>query len=115
MNKDSRQLDSMPEKIRSMFRNSVESFLNDSKPDMSKDWNYKINDDAGLVYILSYFHTPSNKSDYIGYMIITRITSYDMEKKKILPSEEDKIIVFKFTTLDELCRKNQKNLQDGIK
>jgi hypothetical protein len=106
---ESQSIDKMPEAIRLMFHRSVKKFLKQIPPS-DKDWSYQIkDDDEGLAYNLFYFHNPSENSSYIGFMVVARVGCYDAVKKEMLPAENDKVIVFKFKTVDELlCQtKNQ--------
>jgi len=99
---NSQPLDKIPSVIRLMFHRSVTKFLKHN-PASDKDWSYQVKDDGeGLAYNLFYFHNPSENSSYIGFMVVARVGCYDVEKKEMLPAENDKVIVFKFKTVDEL-------------
>jgi hypothetical protein len=103
MNKpDSQPLTSMPEQVRRLFHTSITEFLKKIPPS-DKDWSYQIkDDDLGLAYVLYYFHNPTDKDPEIGFMVIARVGCYDLQKKEMLPDENDKIIVFRFKTVDDL-------------
>lgn len=105
----SQPLCQMPEQIRMKFHRSVVKFLTQI-PASDKDWSFQVKDDSeGLSYNLFYFHNPSETSSYIGFMVVTRVGCYDIKKEEMLPPENDKMLVFKFKTVDELlCQtKNQ--------
>ena len=109
MSKESHSIYELPEAIRSVFHKSITNFLKEEIPSLDKDWSYKIeDDDFGLIYNLLYFHTPIEKDPNTGFIVIARVGCYDLVKKEMLPPEEDKVIVFRFKTLNELlCQKNQ--------
>ena len=76
---------------------------------MDKDWSCEIkDDDRGLTYALLYFPTPIEKDPDTGFIVCARVGCYDLEKKEMLPDGDDKIIVFRFKTLEQLlCPTNQ--------
>lgn len=99
---NSQPLEKIPSIIRLMFHRSITKFLKRISAS-DKDWSYQVkDDDEGLAYNLFYFHNPSENSSYIGFMVVARVGCYDVEKKEMLPAENDKVIVFKFKTVDEL-------------
>ena len=42
-----------------------------------------------------------------GFMVVTRVAVYDLDKKEFLSDEHDKVFVFRFTTPDELICQTQ--------
>ena len=102
---------SLPKQIwkSSRFHKGISNFLEETKPSLDSDWAYQIKqDDLGLVYLLYHFSKPTKEGGEPGYIVVARVNCYDLVKKEMLPPEEDKVIVFRFKTLDELlCQKNQ--------
>lgn len=95
-------LSDMPQAFREKFHSSITEFLKQIPPS-EHDWCYSIkDDDEGLNYHLYYFHKPSENSNYIGYMVVARLGTYDMDKKEMLPDDKDKIMVFKFEKVENL-------------
>ena len=110
--KRSGPLSGMPTEFREKFHRSISSFMTNDFPQnkTGEDWAYSVNDtDEGLVYHLHYFAKPSETSDYVGYMVVCRVGTYDLTTKEMLPSDKDKVMVFKFVKLDDLLTENGSN------
>jgi len=95
--------------FRLMFHRSISKFQKELPP-LDKDWSYQIVDDdepGPLKYLLYHFNNPTDGSAP-GFMVVLRVGTYDVDTKEMLPNDQDKIIVFRFKTVDELlCQTNQ--------
>jgi hypothetical protein len=90
----------MPLVFREMFHRSLKKTLSNFQPP-TPDWSIQVTDDGEpvpLKYQLHCFHVDS----IAEYMVMCRVGTYDLDKKEILPDEQDKIIVFKFKNVDDL-------------
>lgn len=99
--KRSGPLSAMPFPFREKFHRSISDFIQNHLPKdkLDGDWNFNINDtDEGLNYQLYYKKDAPDGN----YMVITRVGTYNLEKKEMLPSDQDKIMVFRFTNVDKL-------------
>lgn len=104
---NSQSLSDTPVEFRKLFHKSISQTIDQIKPDYTKDWGVQVKDDElGIIYILYYFSQPTEKSSYVGFMVVSRVAGYDVEKNEVLPPENDKYVVFKFATLDELWKEN---------
>lgn len=92
--------------VRVLFHKSVTSALQRIAPS-EKDWAVAISDDDGTNYHLYFFHNDNGKGPC--FMVVARVGTYDTEKKQMMPSDEDKVIVFKFKHVDDLllCQPQQ--------
>jgi hypothetical protein len=107
--KRSGPLSGMPIAFREKFHRSISSFLKNDLPQhkTGEGWTYSVNDtDEGLSYHLHYFAKPSETSDYVGYMVVCRVGTYNLETKEKLPDDQDKVMVFKFVKVDDLLNES---------
>ncbi len=96
-------LSGMPLAFREKFHKSISSFLTNDLPtvQVKDDWSFSINDtDEGLAYQL---HHIKNSTDG-NYVVICRVSTYNLDTKEMLPADQDKVIVFKFTNVDDLLK-----------
>ncbi len=91
----------MPLVFREMFSRSIKRTLAEAEVPKDKDWSVQVTDDqepGPLKYQFHCFHVDS----VAEYMVMCRVGTYDMVKKEVLPDDQDRIIVFKFKSVDDL-------------
>lgn len=98
--------DRVSPEVRVLLHKSVSAALERIAPS-EKDWAVAVSDDDGTNYHLYFFHDDNGKGPC--FMVVARVGSYDIEKKEMMPSDQDKVIVFKFKHVNDLllCQPQQ--------